>query len=488
MITQSLLNPDSVLQWDIANYALDNLLLMQSNSTYKKEIQMKVDDLRSKISNFPFLQFGLVSEIISVLWYSKLPCFDIKGKTSEVDGETGLLKLCKWKGRTIPCSKIFKKVLTDEGICCAFNKYDADKIFMKSTYTATIQEFQEKEEVLAFKAKNLTGWDWYLKNKEPKSQSGSRMGLTLVLDAHSDMLTEYTISSDFKDIVAAIIPPGDFPLLSQNPIKLKPGHNNMISVTAAVIEADPGIKTSVQPKDRQCYFEDETERIRLHKAYSQFNCLFECSLGQAQKFENLSCVPWFFPVFSTNDRICDPWEKTRILEAMANDVPENACTFCLPDCSRTVYQPIISTQEFRACDEKNFGMSELCSFESIDVWPQIWGNQVLDQINGTNITQNNVTEKIRSSLRTKQLFIAKDFTFTSVPKTYDAYKDDIAVVNVYFSSPTAMKFSTTINKTWIDFISGIGGNVGLFIGFSFVTVFELIWLIVRVVNIYIMPH
>jgi amiloride-sensitive sodium channel len=488
MMTQSVLKPDSVLEWIVANYTLTNLLLIQSSSSYKKEMPNKMEDLKANFFNAPTLQIGLVSEILSILWYSKLPCFDIDGKTSEVDGETGLLKLCKWKGKTIPCSKIFKKALTDQGVCCVFNTDDADKIFIKSKYTETIKELQEKEEALAFKAKNLTGWDWYLKNKEPKSQSGSRMGLTLVLDAHSDILTEYSISSDFKEIVAAIIPPGDFPLLSQNPIKLKPGHNNMISVTATVVEADPAIQTYVPPKDRQCYFKDETETIKLHKSYSQFNCLFECSLIEAQKFQNLSCVPWFFPVFSKNDRICDPWEKTRILEAMANDVPENACTHCLPDCSRIVYQPIISTQEFRACDEKNFGMSELCSFESIDVWPQIWGNQVLDQINGTNITHNIVMEKIKSSLRTKQLFVTNDFTFTSVPKEYDAYKDDIAVVNVYFSSPTAMKFSTTINKTWIDFISGIGGNVGLFIGFSFVTVFELIWLIVRVVNIYIMPH
>ena len=136
---------------------------------------MKANDLRSDIFIAPSLQIGLVSEMLSILWYSKLPCFDIENKTSEVEGETGLLKLCKWKGKTIPCSKIFKKVLTDQGVCCAFNTNVADKIFIKSTYTETIKELEEKEETLAFKAKNLTGWDWYLKSKEPKSQSGCRM-------------------------------------------------------------------------------------------------------------------------------------------------------------------------------------------------------------------------------------------------------------------------------------------------------------------------
>ena len=78
----------------------------------------------------------------------------------------------------------------------------------------------------------------------------------------------------------------------------------------------------------------------------------------------------------------------------------------------------------------------------------------------------------------------KEFTFSNISRVYDAYKEDIAVVNVYFSTSTVMVYSTRINKTWIDFISGFGGNVGLFIGFSFVTIFELFWLFVRMVKLY----
>jgi hypothetical protein len=48
-----------------------------------------------------------------------------------------------------------------------------------------------------------------------------------------------------------------------------------------------------------------------------------------------------------------------------------------PDCSRTVYQSSVTTKEFRVCDEKNFGMGELCSLDAVDVWPQIWGKQVV---------------------------------------------------------------------------------------------------------------
>jgi hypothetical protein len=43
------------------------------------------------------------------------------------------------------------KVPTDEGMCCAFNKEEADKIFVESIYTNTLKEFNEKDKRAAFK-------------------------------------------------------------------------------------------------------------------------------------------------------------------------------------------------------------------------------------------------------------------------------------------------------------------------------------------------
>ena len=50
-----------------------------------------------------------------------------------------------------------------------------------------------------------------------------------------------------------------------------------------------------------------------------------------------------------------------------------------PFCNRFIYQKTISTQPFRVCDEKNFGMSQLCSLEAIIIKPQMWGKQFLDR-------------------------------------------------------------------------------------------------------------
>ena len=146
--------------------------------------------------------------------------------------------------------------------------------------------------------------------------------------------------------------------------------------------------------------------------------------------------------------------------------------------------------QLNRCKKNNFGQQPSFGEKVLDYWPkdsieispQIWGKQVLDQLSGLKL---DIMSKIKSNLRTMiPYYQVKEFTFSNISRVYDAYKEDIAVVNVYFSTSTVMVYSTRINKTWIDFISGFGGNVGLFIGFSFVTIFELFWLFVRMVKLY----
>ena len=98
---------------------------------------------------------------------------DLKGVTSEVEGEASMLKLCKWKGRPVPCNKIFQKVMTDSGICCAFNMKKADQIFVKSRYTDVINQLQEEDQVMAFKS-NISA-QWYTDNGEPRTQPGTKI-------------------------------------------------------------------------------------------------------------------------------------------------------------------------------------------------------------------------------------------------------------------------------------------------------------------------
>ena len=63
---------------------------------------------------------------------------------------------------------------------------------------------------------------------------------------------------------------------------------------------------------------------------------------------------------------------------------------------------------------------------------------------------------------------------------YDAYEKDISAVTFFFESNTAFEFERNLRMTWIDLVSQIGGLLGLCLGFSLVSLVELVyWFTIR---------
>ena len=56
--------------------------------------------------------------------------------------------------------------------------------------------------------------------------------------------------------------------------------------------------------------------------------------------------------------------------------------------------------------------------------------------------------------------------------TYNAYEKDIALVNFYFDKSSILQFTRQERMTIVDYISQMGGLLGLFIGFSFISGIE----------------
>ena len=81
--------------------------------------------------------------LFEVLWYSQLPCFDVKNITSNSPGEASIIKKCYWKGKEMNCPSIFKTLPTDRGMCCVFNMNKAEEIFQESIYAKLIQTSQD---------------------------------------------------------------------------------------------------------------------------------------------------------------------------------------------------------------------------------------------------------------------------------------------------------------------------------------------------------
>lgn len=69
--------------------------------------------------------------------------------------------------------------------------------------------------------------------------------------------------------------------------------------------------------------------------------------------------------------------------------------------------------------------------------------------------------------------------------TYQAYNQDIGMVNFYFERASVLQFKRALRMTMIDYISQIGGLLGLGIGFSLISGVEMIyWITLRLVGNY----
>ncbi|KAL1457066.1 hypothetical protein WDU94_001739 [Cyamophila willieti] len=104
-----------------------------------------------------------------------------------------MIRLCLWHGDPINCSRIFYPSLTDEGMCCSFNKVRNEFIFKNPKDTSDLNSTLHYPSV-----------DWTLENDFPDGApldsipwrpwgAGRHLGLSVVLDANID---EYYCSSE----------------------------------------------------------------------------------------------------------------------------------------------------------------------------------------------------------------------------------------------------------------------------------------------------
>jgi hypothetical protein len=450
-----------------------NLTAKQANSIIAakyvkltKNIFLKLDKTASHLALF------------SSLWYSTLPCFDVKDLTSEKEGVKSILRSCQWKGVEIPCSAIFTTFPTDLGMCCTFNMKAADKIFEEKMYYNLIKGLQNYDHSNSFR--NSTIPDWYTKADEPKAQAGINKGLTIMLDAHSNIWSSASVDSDFEGFTGLIDRVGSYPLMLQNGFQIKTGHNNMIALSATKIDATDDLR-SISPINRNCLFPDETGNLKLYKSYSKSNCLLECSLYYAQNkltaLLNMTtpCTPWYFPFQDGAATVCDPWQAIQFYEYMFNDIPDDVCSYCLPDCVNTIYHPVVTSLPFKTCDESNLGISRFCNLDDTSLpSPKIWGEQVKEELTGSNNTI--LAKQVESSVR---MYARSPIHFTQLDTQYNAYEKDIAILQIFFDKPSVFQFVSQPSQTWIGFFSAIGGLLGLCLGISLITFIELVWLCLR---------
>ena len=213
--------------------------------------------------------------LFELLWYTQLPCFDVENVTSEYKDQYGMLKGCIWKGVDMPCSKVFEMVPTDQGMCCAFNLNKAEEMFKDGNFREMVQKMQQRDMNLSFDRVPSS----LNENIDLTPEAGLSKGLQVILDAHSNLLAGGSVPGDFDGFYAIIESKDQYPMTSRKSILLRPGDNNYVSLTATKITSEGII--DIEPKKRNCLSPEDEPEMKVHRIYTQANCMLECHHGYA---------------------------------------------------------------------------------------------------------------------------------------------------------------------------------------------------------------
>ena len=215
----------------------------------KKENVGKIEEIMKNQTKSVFPASSLSTHypnLFRLMQHSVLPCLSNPGVSAGF-----LLKKCSWNGEEVSCSKLFRTVPTDSGMCCGFNVNSALK---KSEFSHLVEKMQ-LEEIQDTKTLDTSF-----------AKAGVSSGLKLVLDQHSNLVTSGSVFTDNRAFKILIADPSQFPALRSEHLIFKPGHEHFISVSPTSVVSNPSIQ-SISPQKRGCLFENENN-LRSFDLYS----------------------------------------------------------------------------------------------------------------------------------------------------------------------------------------------------------------------------
>ncbi|CAB4060681.1 ASICN [Lepeophtheirus salmonis] len=298
------------------------------------------------------------------------------------------------------------------------------------------------------------------------SEVGKANGLTVFLDAETfDYTYHLKAGEGFKVSVHHHL---DQPIMSIKEIDISVGTESQVAVATTLTTTTDEAKNRFYPEERGCYFEGELYLQYLPKnfyRYEMSNCLFEAAYEEVLK--RCNCTPSFHQTgIKEYPKICSGMSlkcMIKILRAIGkyNTVgmdPNNRAP-CLAACEDQINlvtetsSTFPNSETFHRREEFCLSQKTICSK---GYWHPIYdGNE-------------NLMEMSQSTLNKTYNDILKNLIF-------DYAKKNTALVNVYIKDPVVIRLKRDQKIPVIGFVANTGGLLGLCMGFSLVSAFEILY-------------
>ncbi|KAM3957840.1 pickpocket protein 28-like [Aphomia sociella] len=332
---------------------------------------------------------------------------------------------CVWRDdESINCSELFSTVITDKGVCFNFNSLSTNEVLnMQNIHN----DFNYSDVVTPSDGWSLSEGYSIKANAYPRRGMSSTKieDLTIVFklfEKDNDRLCNL-IDEGFTIFLQH---PGDHPQTSQHYFAALPNRITSVGLKVNMITTADSLK-DYSPKARQCYFPTE-RKLKYFKIYTASNCMLECYTNLTQ--ELCGCVEFYMP-YNDSESICTSEQQTcvdlareNISERLINqfiDEKSDPCS-CLP-----------------ACDS--------IEYDGVDIITDYDYRRIINYI--AYVEDRNLSEHVDNV--------------------------QYSVLNFYFKEPRFISIRRSELFGVSDLLASCGGILGLCLGFSFLSLIEIIY-------------
>ncbi|CAO1363398.1 unnamed protein product [Diamesa hyperborea] len=344
---------------------------------------------------------------------------------------------CKWRGMKKNCEDLFTELITDEGVCYTFN-------MMK------YQDFYNNKisDSLKYPKHNKSSDDWKFEdgyvnfNADVYPQrvlgSGHRAGLNIKLFVKEDAI-DYSCKGAVQGFKIALHTPGELPRLSVQFYQVPLKQQVLMTVSPQVITTAEGLK-SYTAESRQCYFNHE-KQLTFFKTYTQSNCELECLTDFT--FRMCGCVKFSMP----HDNVTPVCDRTKVdYSSYPNE--------------EAVIEELEYNYDKEYSDEEEEDEKELSKEQKKDI-----KSQCLCLPSCTSVKYE------------AEISQSKYYSLKLVKGVNKIVKDEFqqSSVNINFRDYYFIESKRSELYGWIDFMANCGGLLGLFMGFSLLSLVEILY-------------
>ncbi|KAJ8943545.1 hypothetical protein NQ318_023056 [Aromia moschata] len=348
--------------------------------------------------------------------YDKIP----KINTTDEDfykfleqGAAEFFEKCSWMGNIYPCYEIFQPIVTDEGLCMTFNMLNKDDLFRDVVDPPPIQH-----KLHLYNAQKPEDWTvGYGYGDLADVETFPRRALlagsmnALIVNLNVSLEDLDYACTSFQGFQVVLHKAVRFPTVQQHYFRVPLRKSVIVAISPTQLITSDNVKAYSVAK-RRCYFQSE-KRLKYFKHYTQYNCKLECLTKLTLK--KCGCVAFYMP----NNLDMDGLEHSINRENNKEDIGDARpkCE-CIPMCASVEYNVEITEIDYEWYKE----------FDAL-------GYAKLDD----------------DELYAKSQLV------------------------IYFKSSHFIPYERNELYGHLDFLANIGGLLGLFVGFSLLSFFEIIY-------------